>query len=168
MQVFGIHGWSGSGKTELLSALIPLLRAKGLSVSTIKHAHHDFDIDQKDKDSYRHRSAGAQEVLISSPRRYALIHELRDQAELSLDQLLLRLAPVDLVLVEGFKFAPIAKLEVWRKALNKPALWPEQNHVLAVASPDEADASCPCVWLDLNDHQCVVDFIFHWYQGKQG
>jgi len=133
MRVLGIVGWSGAGKTTLIVALLPLLRARGLSVSTIKHAHHGFEIDRPGKDSYRHREAGAQEVLIASARRWVLLHENR-AAEPDLDTLLSRLAPVDLVLVEGFKCHPGPKLEVYRPDLGKPPLWPDMPGILAVAS----------------------------------
>src|SRR5438045_5200062 len=114
MRIFGLAGWSGSGKTTLLAALIPELVARGVSVSLIKHAHHDFDIDRPGKDSHRHREAGCQEVLITSALRWALMHELRGAAELSIDAALTRLSPCDLVLIEGFKSAPIPKIEVYR------------------------------------------------------
>src|SRR3546814_9186396 len=120
MKVLGITGWSGSGKTTLLADLIPLLVAQGLRVSTIKHAHHDFDVDQPGKDSYRHRAAGASEVLISSARRFALMRELRGEPEPGLAELLARLTPVDLVLVEGFKREAHPKIEVSRADPGKP------------------------------------------------
>ncbi len=137
MRVLGIVGWSGAGKTTLIVALLPLLRARGLSVSTIKHAHHGFDIDRPGKDSYRHRQAGAQEVLVASARRWVLLHENPNENAdpgLDLDTLLGRLAPVDLVLVEGFKSHPGAKLEVYRSDLGKPPLWPDMADITAVAS----------------------------------
>jgi molybdopterin-guanine dinucleotide biosynthesis protein B len=117
LHVLGIVGWSGSGKTTLLTALIPLLRARGLSVSTVKHAHHGFDMDRPGKDSYRHRAAGAHEVLVATAQRWALLHEV-DGPEPDLPALLSRLAPVDLVLVEGFKTHAFPKLEVHRPALG--------------------------------------------------
>ena len=135
MNVLALVGWSGSGKTTLLTALLPCLRARGLTVSTIKHAHHAFDLDRPGKDSYRHRAAGAQEVLVTSARRWALLHELADgEKEPPLPGLLARLAPVDLVLVEGFKSGPAAKLEVHRPALGKPPLWPDRTDILAIAT----------------------------------
>jgi molybdopterin-guanine dinucleotide biosynthesis protein B len=133
MDVLGLVGWSGSGKTTLLTALLPLLRARGLRVSTIKHAHHAFDMDRPGKDSFRHREAGAREVLVVSSARWALLHEI-DGPEPALPELLARLAPVDLVLVEGFKSHPYPKLEVHRPSLGKPALWPGDPAVLAVAT----------------------------------
>jgi molybdopterin-guanine dinucleotide biosynthesis protein B len=133
MRVLGITGWSGSGKTTLLTALLPRFLARGLSVSTIKHAHHGFDLDQPGKDSWRHRQAGAREVMISSGRRWALMHELEGE-EPNLPDLLARLQPVDLVLVEGFKANPHPKIEVFRAALEKPPLWPGRADIVAVAS----------------------------------
>jgi molybdopterin-guanine dinucleotide biosynthesis adapter protein len=134
MKIFGFAGWSGSGKTTLVERLIPRLVAQAGTVSLVKHAHHDFDVDQPGKDSYRHRQAGCTEVLVSSGRRYALMHELRGGAELTLAQAVARLSPCDLVLVEGYKAAPIPKLEIWRPALGKPMLHPGDPAVLAVAT----------------------------------
>ena len=121
----GIVGWSGSGKTTLITALLPLLGARSLTVSTIKHAHHGFDMDRPGKDTYRHREAGAREVLVASGKRWALLHEIAGE-EPSLPELLARLSPVDLVLVEGFKTHPFAKLEIYRPSLGKPPIWPDQ------------------------------------------
>src|SRR6202162_3896727 len=122
MKVIGIAGWSGAGKTTLLTRVIPILAARGLSISTIKHAHHAFDIDQPGKDSHTHRLAGATEVLVGSANRWALVHELRGAAEPRLAPLLEKLSPVDLVLVEGYKRAPHPKLEVYRASIGKPLL----------------------------------------------
>jgi molybdopterin-guanine dinucleotide biosynthesis protein B len=126
-------GWSGSGKTTLLTAVLPLLKAQGLRVSTIKHTHHDFDMDRPGKDSFRHREAGAHEVLVASGTRWALLHEV-EGPEPGLPTLLAKLDHVDLVLVEGFKMHPFPKLEVHRPALAKPPLWPDQAEIVAVAS----------------------------------
>jgi molybdopterin-guanine dinucleotide biosynthesis adapter protein len=134
MRVIGIAGWSGAGKTTLLTALIPHLVGRGLKVSTIKHAHHGLDFDRKGKDSYAHRLAGATEVLVSSAARWALVHELRGAAEPALPALVEKLAPVDLVLVEGFKGGPHPKVEVYREALGKPLLFPGDSRIIAVAS----------------------------------
>ena len=134
MKVMGFAGWSGAGKTTLLVKLIPALRAQGLSVSTIKHAHHAFDVDTPGKDSYQHRQAGAQEVLVTSSNRWALMHELRGAPEPSLDALLARLAPVDLVLVEGFKRDAHDKIEVHRVGNGKPFLFPDDPSIVALAS----------------------------------
>jgi molybdopterin-guanine dinucleotide biosynthesis protein B len=133
MKVLGVVGWSSSGKTTLLTAILPLLKASGLTVSTIKHAHHDFDMDRPGKDSYRHREAGAHEVLVVSGARWALLHELAG-SEPSLADLLKRLDPVDLLLVEGYKSHAFPKLEVYRPALGKPPVWPDVPNVIAVAS----------------------------------
>ncbi len=133
-RLFGITGWSGSGKTTLLKRLIPVLRAQGLTVSTIKHAHHRFDLDQPGKDSWEHREAGAMEVLVASPHRWALQHELRGAPEPSLGELLQRLAPVDLVLIEGFKRDRHPKLEIYRPSLGHPPLFPDDQTIRAVAA----------------------------------
>jgi molybdopterin-guanine dinucleotide biosynthesis protein B len=161
MKVLGISGWSGSGKTTLLAELIPLLIARGIRVSTIKHAHHDFDIDTPGKDSYRHREAGASEVLISSAQRYAIMHEHRGAAEPTLEELLQRLSPVDLVLVEGFKKSGHAKIEVWRPETGKPMLQAEDPNVIAVAS-DGPVPGLGVPLLDANRPQQIADFIMTW------
>lgn len=167
MKVLGIAGWSGSGKTTLLTELIPLLVAAGLRVSTIKHAHHEFDIDQPGKDSYRHRHAGASEVLISSAKRFALMHEHRGEAEPTLEELLAKLAPVDLVLVEGFKASLHPKIEVWRASVGKPMLQPKDPHVIAVAS-DAPVTQLSVPFLDANNPQQVTDFILAWMKQPAG
>ncbi|MFI4948866.1 MAG: molybdopterin-guanine dinucleotide biosynthesis protein B, partial [Alphaproteobacteria bacterium] len=118
MHIFGVAGWSGSGKTTLLTGIIPELTARDLIVSTIKHAHHQFDIDQRGKDSWRHREAGAREVMVASARRWAIMHELRDAPEPTLDELVERMSPVDLLLVEGWKRHPHPKIEVHRPSLG--------------------------------------------------
>ena len=148
MRMIGFAGWSGAGKTTLLRRLIPALVAQGLRVSTLKHAHHGFDIDQPGKDSWEHREAGATEVLIGSSRRWALMHELRDQAEPGLPTLLARLSPVDLVLIEGFKRGPQPKIEVHREAVGKPFLHDEDGSIVAIATdaPDRFDV--PKVHID--------------------
>lgn len=149
MRVIGLAGWSGAGKTTLLTRLIPELHRRGVSVSTLKHAHHAFDLDTPGKDSYEHRMAGAREVLISSERRWALMHELRDEPEAALPDLLRRLSPVDLVIVEGFKREPHAKIEIHRAANGKPPLHPDDQTIVAVAS-DIAfpEAGRPVIALD--------------------
>jgi molybdopterin-guanine dinucleotide biosynthesis adapter protein len=158
MKVFGLAGWSGSGKTTLLVRLLPLLVGQGVRVSTVKHAHHSFEVDQPGKDSYRHREAGATEVVVSSARRWALIHELRDEPEPSLGELLQRMTPVDLVLVEGFKRYPHDKLEVCRVANQKPPLHVDDPRVVAIASDSELpDAKVPV--LDLDDVPGIAAFI---------
>lgn len=133
-KVFGFAGWSGSGKTTLIERVIAHLSKSGLRVSLIKHAHHEFDVDQPGKDSYRHRSAGASEVLVSSANRWALMHELRGEAELTLRQAVDQLSACDLVLVEGFKREAIPKLEVWRAEVGKALLFPGDANIVALAS----------------------------------
>jgi molybdopterin-guanine dinucleotide biosynthesis adapter protein len=142
-RVFGFAGWSGSGKTTLIEQVIAHLAADGVRVALIKHAHHSFDIDHIGKDSHRHREAGATEVMISSGKRWAIMHELRGAPELSLAHALERLSPCDLVLIEGYKREPLPKLEVWRSAVGKPLLFPEDEHIIALATDDPlpADAS---------------------------
>jgi molybdopterin-guanine dinucleotide biosynthesis protein B len=134
MRIMGLAGWSGAGKTTLLSKLIPRLVARGLTVSTIKHAHHAFDLDQPGKDSHTHRMAGASEVLVGSAGRWALVHELRGAPELTLPELLAKLSPVDLVIIEGYKREPHPKLEVHRTANGKPLIHPDDPHIVAIAS----------------------------------
>lgn len=156
MKIIGIVGWSGSGKTTLLQKLIPELVGRGLRVSTVKHAHHAFDVDVPGKDSHNHRLAGATEVLVSSGRRFALMRELREEPEWTLPRLLERLAPVDLVLIEGFKRQGHPKIEVYRKANGKPPLYPEDPMVRAVCSDAVLpDARFPVVGLD--DVAAVAD-----------
>jgi len=157
MKVIGIAGWSGAGKTTLLTRVIPCLAARGLRVSTVKHAHHAFDVDQPGKDSHTHREAGAAEVLVSSASRWALMHELRGAPEWTLDALLEKLSPVDLVLVEGFKTQPHPKLEVYRAVIGKPLLHPEDQNIVAIASDGKVEASVPVVSLD--DIEAVTDVL---------
>jgi molybdopterin-guanine dinucleotide biosynthesis adapter protein len=158
MRIFGLAGWSGSGKTTLMTALIPEFVARGMTVSTIKHAHHAFDVDQPGKDSWRHRQAGASEVMVVSRRRWALMHELRDEPEPDLDQLLPRITPVDLLLVEGFKHYPHPKIEVHRPSLGKPPLHPEDPFVVAVAA-DEKLPELSLPWLPLASPAIIAEFI---------
>ncbi|HEX2555943.1 MAG TPA: molybdopterin-guanine dinucleotide biosynthesis protein B [Microvirga sp.] len=158
MRVIGLAGWSGAGKTTLLVKLIPFLRARGLAVSTLKHAHHAFEIDRPGKDSFEHRQAGASEVLIASGRRWALMHELRDEAEPALPDLLRRLSQVDLVVVEGFKAHAHPKIEVHRAANGKPLLVRDLPNVRAVAT-DAALADIPVPVADLNDTAAVADLM---------
>jgi len=158
MRIFGLAGWSGSGKTTLMTALIPELVCRGMSVSTLKHAHHAFDVDQPGKDSWRHRQAGAREVMISSQNRWALMHELRGAPEPTFDELVRRMSPVDLLLVEGFKRHPHPKIEVYRPSLGKPLLHPEDPLVVAIAS-DETLPGVTLPWLPLSDASAVATFI---------
>jgi molybdopterin-guanine dinucleotide biosynthesis protein B len=162
VRIFGLAGWSGSGKTTLLAALIPELVGRGVTVSTIKHAHHEFDIDQPGKDSWRHRQAGAREVMVASSRRFALMHELRDAPEPSLDELVARMAPVDLLLVEGFKRDPHPKLEVHRPSVGKPFLYPDDPHIVAITSDETLTVPLPL--LPLGEVAAIADFIL----GRRG
>lgn len=158
MRIFGLAGWSGSGKTTLMTCLLPEFAARGLRVSTLKHAHESFEIDQPGKDSYAHREAGAQEVVIASAHRFALIHELRGAPEPSLDELVARMSPVDLVLVEGWKGHPHPKIEIYRPSLGKPLLHPGDPYVVALAS-DEPVTGLALPWLPLGDPQRIARFI---------
>ena len=157
MKTFGFAGWSGSGKTTLIEKLIPLFTRRGLRVSLLKHAHHTFDVDQPGKDSYRHRHAGAGEVLVTSSRRWALMHELRGTKEPTFEEQLTHLSPCDLVIVEGFKFAPIPKMEVWRAETGEGLLHPNDPHIVAVASDARVETKLPL--LDLNDDAAIASFI---------
>jgi molybdopterin-guanine dinucleotide biosynthesis adapter protein len=157
MRIFGLAGWSGSGKTTLLAALIPELVARGLTVSTIKHAHHEFDIDRPGKDSWRHRQAGAHEVMVASSCRWALIHELRGATEPPLEELVAQMTPVDLLLVEGWKRHPHPKLEVHRPSLGKPLLYPQDPYIVAIASDEPIAAPIPL--LPVADAARVAEFI---------
>lgn len=158
MKVFGLAGHSGSGKTTLMVKLLPELVRRGLRVSTIKHAHHDFDVDTPGKDSYEHRAAGATEVMVSSANRWALMHEHRGGPEADLDGLIARMSPVDLILVEGFKREGHAKIEIVRGAAAKPVLAPNDPYVVAIAS-DRQLAGIALPLLDLGDVSAVADFI---------
>lgn len=160
MKIFGIAGFSGSGKTTLLEQMIPAFVLEGLKVSVIKHAHHHFDVDQPGKDSYRHREAGASEVLISGGERWVLMHELRGGAEPTLEQLLKQFSPCDIVLVEGYKNEPIPKLEVHRAASGRPLLYPHDPDIVAVATDEALDTALPQV--DVNHPEAVVYFIMQY------
>ncbi len=158
MRIIGLAGWSGSGKTTLIKKLIPRLIARGIAVSTLKHAHHGFDLDQPGKDSFFHRAAGATEVIISSAKRWAILHELREQPEWDLSALVGKMSPVDLVLVEGFKRDSFPKLEIHRIANGKPLIHPDDPHIVAVA----CDSSLPAAQVpvvDLNDIDAIADLL---------
>jgi molybdopterin-guanine dinucleotide biosynthesis protein MobB len=158
MEVFGLAGWSGSGKTTLIKRLIPVLISRGISVSTIKHAHHSFDIDEPGKDSFEHRLAGADEVLISSKNRWAIIHENKGFMEPELSDLLRKLSPVNLVLVEGFKNTKFKKLEIYRDANKKPLLHKNDTNICAVAS-DIGLTNIEVPVFDLDDIKTISEFI---------
>ena len=157
MRTFGFAGWSGSGKTTLIEQLIPRFVERGLRVSLIKHAHHTFDVDHPGKDSYRHRQAGASEIMVTSSRRWVVMHELRGAPEPAFEEQVKRISPCDLLLVEGFKHAPIPKLEVWRKETGEPLLHPNDPHIVAVASDAKIETKLPL--LDLNDVDAICRFI---------
>jgi molybdopterin-guanine dinucleotide biosynthesis protein B len=149
MRIIGLAGWSGSGKTTLVTGVIPVLVGRGLKVATVKHAHHEFDTDQPGKDSWLHRRAGASEVAIMSSRRWAIVHELNSEPEPALTEILAKLSPVDLVIVEGFKRHPHPKLEVYRAAVGKPLLHPDDDCIVAVATDAPLPrAEVPVLMLD--------------------
>jgi len=160
MKIFGIAGWSGSGKTTLITSLLPVLTARGINVSTVKHAHHGFDIDKPGKDSFVHRMSGATEVIIGSKTRWALMHELRGAPEPSLPELISHMAPVDLYLVEGFKWEGHAKMEVHRPAVGKPLLQPDDPTIRAIASATQLVGLTVPV-MDVNDISGIADFILN-------
>jgi len=157
MKIFGFAGYSGSGKTTLIERLIPLFTARGLRVSLIKHAHHTFDVDQPGKDSFRHRHAGCTEVMVTSSRRWALMHELRGAPEPGLSEQIARLSPCDLLLVEGFKREAIPKLEVYRAEVGESLIHPHDPNVVAVASDAPVETRLPR--LDLNAPPPIAEFI---------
>ena len=157
MKVIGLAGWSGAGKTTLLTRLIPHFNAQSLRVSVIKHAHHQFDVDVPGKDSWRHREAGAAEVLVASSNRWALMHELRGAAEPRLPELLSKLSEVDLVVVEGFKREPHRKIEVHRAANDKPLLFPDDPGIVGIATDAAVETRLPTVHLD--DIQAVATLL---------
>jgi len=158
MRVIGLAGWSGAGKTTLITRVIPVLVRRGLKVATVKHAHQNFDIDRPGKDSWRHREAGASEVAVVSPRRWAVIHELREEAEPPLAEMLGKLSPADLVLVEGFKRLAYPKLEVYRLSLGKPLIQPDDDCIVAIAAEAPLPgASVPVVMLD--DVDTIADVL---------
>jgi len=158
MRIIGLAGWQNSGKTTLLAKVIPCLVARGHTVSTVKHAHAGFDVDQPGKDSHTHRMAGATEVLIGSAKRFALVHELRGAPELSLKELLVKLSPVDLVIVEGYKAHPHPKLELYRASVGKPLIHPNDSWIVAVAS-DVALPGCGLPVIGLDDIETIADVL---------
>ena len=166
MKVLGIAGYSGSGKTTLIERVVPILVKAGLRVSLVKHAHHKFEVDQPGKDSFRHRMAGCTEVLVSSTRRWALMRELRGDAEPPLEELLGHFSPCDLVLVEGYKHDPIPRIEVHRAGGDRPLLFPRDPHVIAVATDEPLETKLPQFGLD--DAPAVAQFIREFAAGREG
>ncbi len=156
MKIFGFAGWSGSGKTTLIEKLIPLFVQRGLKVSLVKHAHHSFDVDQPGKDSYRHRHAGCSEVLVTSSKRWVLMHELRGAPEPGFAELLARVSPCDLLLVEGYKREKLPKLEVYRASVGESLLHPQDPDIVAVASDKRIETKLP--QFDLDDPRGIADF----------
>lgn len=157
MNIYGVVGWKNAGKTGLMERLVTEITGRGITVSTVKHAHHTFDVDHEGKDSHRHRIAGATEVLLASRNRFALMHELRGEEEPTLDDLLPRLAPVDLVLIEGYKRDQHPKVEAHRAETGNPLIAPEDDTIRAVASDVPLDLGC--LVFDLNDTKSIADFI---------
>jgi len=158
VKLFGIVGWKNSGKTTLVARLVTDLKSRGFSVSTMKHAHHAFDLDQPGRDTYKHREAGAQEVVISSSQRWAIMHELQRDENYTLDDLLAKMQPVDIVLVEGFKSNAHPKIETHRSQSEMPLVSAENKTIIAVASDCDVDTNgLPC--LNLNDVPAVADYI---------
>ena len=156
--MIGLAGWSGSGKTTLITKVLPVLIKRGLKISTLKHAHHGFDLDQPGKDSFMHRAAGASEVIISSAKRWAVLHELHEEPEWDMPALLKKIAPVDLVLVEGYKRESFPKIEIYRVANGKPLLHSEDKFIVAVAADTQLpDVTLPVI--DLNDIDAVADAL---------
>ena len=158
--MIGLAGWSGSGKTTLITKVLPVLIKRGLKISTLKHAHHGFDLDQPGKDSFMHRAAGASEVIISSAKRWAVLHELHEEPEWDMPALLKKIAPVDLVLVEGYKRESFPKIEIYRVANGKPLLHGEDKFIVAIASDTPLpDVRLPVI--DLNDIEVVADALLN-------
>ncbi len=157
MKIFGFAGWSGSGKTTLIEQVIPRFVCAGLKVSLIKHAHHRFDVDHPGKDSYRLREAGCGEVLVTSRQRWALMHEARDEPEATLEEQIARMSPCDLLLIEGYKYYPLPKLEIYREANGKPPLYPEDEHIVALATDTPLQARLP--QFGLEDYDSIAAFV---------
>ena len=164
--VLAVVGWSGSGKTTLLEFLVSQLAARALRVNVVKHSHHDIELEPPHKDSARLRMAGAAEVMIASPYRYAILRELRGQGEPPLAEQLARLAPADLTLVEGYKWEPLPKLEVYRPALGRAPLFPDDPLIVAVASDGAAPVDAAAAWLDLNRPESILYWLIEWMAGQ--
>ena len=157
MKIFGFAGWSGSGKTTLIEQVVPRFVRSGLKVSLIKHAHHRFDVDHPGKDSFRHRAAGCSEVLVASEERWALMHEMRGEAEATVEEQIRRMSPCDLLLIEGYKHYPLPKLEIYRAANGKPLLHPEDEHIVALAT--DTPVQSPLPQFGLEDYDAIVEFV---------
>ena len=157
MKIFGFAGWSGSGKTTLIEQVVPRFVRSGLKVSLIKHAHHRFDVDHPGKDSFRHRAAGCSEVLVASEERWALMHEMRGEAEATVEEQIRRMSPCDLLLIEGYKHYPLPKLEIYRAANGKPLLHPEDEHIVALATDTPVQSRLP--QFGLEDYDAIVEFV---------
>ena len=157
MKIFGFAGWSGSGKTTLIEQVVPRFVRSGLKVSLIKHAHHRFDVDHPGKDSFRHRAAGCSEVLVASEERWALMHEMRGEAEATVEEQIRRMSPCDLLLIEGYKHYPLPKLEIYRAANGKPLLHPEDEHIVALATDTPVQSLLP--QFGLEDYDAIVEFV---------
>jgi molybdopterin-guanine dinucleotide biosynthesis protein B len=155
--MFGFAGWSGSGKTTLIEQVIPRFVRAGLKVSLIKHAHHRFDVDHPGKDSFRHRAAGCGEVLVTSRQRWALMHEASGEAEPTLEEQIARMSPCDLLLIEGYKYYPLPKLEIYRAASGKPLLYPQDEHIVALATDTAVPCSLP--QFGLEDYDAISAFV---------
>jgi molybdopterin-guanine dinucleotide biosynthesis protein B len=157
MKIFGFAGWSGSGKTTLIEQVIPRFVRAGLKVSLIKHAHHRFDVDHPGKDSFRHRAAGCSEVLVTSRERWALMHEAHGEPEATLEEQIARMSPCDLLLIEGYKYYPLPKLEIFRAANGKPFLHPEDEHIVALATDTPVQSHLP--QFGLGDYDAIAAFV---------
>ncbi len=157
MKIFGFAGWSGSGKTTLIERVIPRFVRAGLKVSLIKHAHHRFDVDHPGKDSYRVREAGCSEVLVTSGQRWALMHEMRGETEGSLEEQIARMSPCDLLLIEGYKYYPLPKLEIYRESNGKPLLYAEDEHIVALATDTPVKTHLP--QFGLEDYDAISAFV---------
>ena len=157
MKIFGFAGWSGSGKTTLIEQMIPRFVRTGLKVSLIKHAHHRFDVDHPGKDSYRIREAGCSEVLVTSGQRWALMHEVRGEPEATLEEQVARMSPCDLLLIEGYKYYPLPKLEIYRAANRKALLYPEDEHIVALATDTPIQTGLP--QFGLGDYDAIAAFV---------
>ena len=165
MKIFGFAGWSGSGKTTLIEQVIPRFAGAGLKGSLIKHAHHRFDVDHPGKDSYRHRAAGCSEVLVTSGWRWALMHEMRGEPEATLEEQIARMSPCDLLLIEGYKYYPLPKLEIYREANGKPPLYPQDEHIVALATDTPIQCSLP--QFGLEDYDAIAAFVLETLELKK-